>query len=354
MSNMPWPTKKLGEVIKLQYGKGIAKDERKPSGKYPVYGANGVLDYTDKYLVEGEAIIIGRKGSAGEVTRVSGKFWSSDVTYYVFGNEKIDTDYLFHALKSLNLQRLAVGVKPGINRNRVYELQIPLPPLAEQKKIVAKLEEVLGKISEAKKLREEAQTAAGSLLAAELHKIFKEGKKKGWEEEELGKVIDYEQPTDYIVNSTDYSNINKTPVLTAGKTFIKGYTNEKKGIFPEDKLPVIIFDDFTTAIQFVDFPFKVKSSAMKILNAKEDKANVKFLFYLMQTIKLNHTTHKRYWISEYSKIKIPLPPLAEQKKIVARLDTLSEKVSTLQKIQAETENDLVALEQSVLHHAFAG
>ena len=79
-----WPTKKLGEVIELQYGKGILRTDRKLDGLYSVYGANGELDRTDKYLVEGEAIIIGRKGSAGELTRVSGKFWPSDVTYYVF------------------------------------------------------------------------------------------------------------------------------------------------------------------------------------------------------------------------------------------------------------------------------
>src|SRR3989344_5427066 len=151
-----WPTKKLGEIIELHYGKGISKDHRNSSGQYPVYGANGVLDYSDKYLVEDDAIIVGRKGSAGKITRVSGTFWPSDVTYYVLGNSKIDIDYLFHALKNLNLQRLAIGVKPGINRNRVYELSIPLPPLSEQKKIVARLEGLLGKIKEAKRLRAEA------------------------------------------------------------------------------------------------------------------------------------------------------------------------------------------------------
>src|SRR3989344_7290529 len=176
--NMPYPTnpssraklttgrRKLGEIIELHYGKGISKHDRKLDGKYPVYGANGILDYSDKYLIDSDAIIVGRKGSAGEVTRVSGKFWPSDVTYYVLGNSKIDIDYLFHALKNLNLQRLAVGVKPGINRNRVYELEIPLPPIAEQKKIVARLEGLLGKIKEAKRLRAEAQETASQIFPA--------------------------------------------------------------------------------------------------------------------------------------------------------------------------------------------
>src|SRR3990167_3297802 len=148
---MSWSTKKLGDVIELHYGKGIARHDRKSNGKYPIYGANGELGRTDKYFIEGEAIIVGRKGSAGEVIRVSGKFWPSDVTYYVFGNKKIDLNFLFYFFRHTNLTKFAVGVKPGINRNRVYELQIPLPPLPTQKKIVAKLEALLGKIKEAKR-----------------------------------------------------------------------------------------------------------------------------------------------------------------------------------------------------------
>lgn len=140
-----------------------------------------------------------------------------------------------------------------------------------------------------------------------------------WPMVELGEVLDYEQPTKYIVTSENYDDRFKTPVLTAGKTFILGYTNETDGIF-EKGLPVIIFDDFTTAIKYVDFPFKVKSSAMKILHHKEDRADIKFIFYVMRKIKFSNGTHKRYWISEYSKIKTPLPPLEIQKQIGAELE----------------------------------
>jgi len=169
---MTYPTKKLGEVIELKYGKGISGADRKPNGKYPVYGANGVLDHTDKYMVDGEAIIVGRKGSAGELTRVSGKFWPSDVTYYVQGNKQIDVDYTFHLLKSLDLQKYVAGIKPGLNRNRVYEIEIPLPPIGEQRKIVARLEKVLGKIKKMKELRQEAIDATKALQESILHKAF--------------------------------------------------------------------------------------------------------------------------------------------------------------------------------------
>ena len=134
----------------------------------------------------------------------------------------------------------------------------------------------------------------------------------------LDDVLKYEQPTKYIVNNDNYSNDYKIPVLTAGKSFILGYTNEMNNIF--DNLPAIIFDDFTTAFHYVDFPFKVKSSAMKILNPVKDKADLKYLFYKMQTISIDKDLHKRYWISKYSQIQISLPDLKTQQKITSILD----------------------------------
>ncbi len=135
---------------------------------------------------------------------------------------------------------------------------------------------------------------------------------------ELGDILDYEQPTDYIVESVDYDESYETPVLTAGQSFILGYTNETTGIY-KDNLPVIIFDDFTTASKFVDFPFKVKSSAMKILKPR-DGVNLKYLYYTMQNIQFNSEIHKRYWISEYSKVRIPLPPIHIQEEIVKEIE----------------------------------
>lgn len=141
-----------------------------------------------------------------------------------------------------------------------------------------------------------------------------------WPMVELGELLSYEQPTRYIVESVDYDDSYKTPVLTAGQSFILGYTNETEGIYSE-KLPAIIFDDFTTSIQFVDFSFKVKSSAMKILTNDPQRSDIKFLYYAMKNIKFDSSIHKRYWITEYSKIRIPLPPLHIQKEIVSEIES---------------------------------
>jgi type I restriction enzyme S subunit len=138
------------------------------------------------------------------------------------------------------------------------------------------------------------------------------------EKVKLGDILEYEQPTNYIVDSVNYEDGFSTPVLTAGKSFILGYTDEITGVF--NNLPVIIFDDFTTAFHYVDFPFKVKSSAMKILKPVKERADLKYLYYKMQTISLDTDLHKRYWISTYSQIQIPLPPLPQQQKIANILD----------------------------------
>ncbi|MCL2077996.1 MAG: restriction endonuclease subunit S [Oscillospiraceae bacterium] len=145
----------------------------------------------------------------------------------------------------------------------------------------------------------------------------------------LGEVLAYEQPTKYIVEDTTYDNSFETPVLTAGQSFILGYTDEKENIYTN--LPCIIFDDFTTAKKYVDFPFKVKSSAMKILTNDEKKSDIKYVFLKMSTINIDTTLHKRYWISTYSHIKIPLPPLPTQRKIAAVLDKVSDLIAERKK-----------------------
>ena len=172
-----------------------------------------------------------------------------------------------------------------------------------------------------------------------------------WKEYGLDELLSYEQPTPYIVESTDYSDSYDTPVLTAGKSFIIGYTNETSGIY--DKLPVIIFDDFTTSTQYVNFPFKVKSSAMKILTANTELVVPKFIFYRMQIIEFDHSTHKRYWIQQYSKIKVKIPSIPEQERIVAKIEELFSELDNGVETLKKTKKQLAVYRQAVLKEAFA-
>ena len=167
---------------------------------------------------------------------------------------------------------------------------------------------------------------------------------------QLGELLSYEQPTPYIVESTDYNDVYKTPVLTAGKSFILGYTNEKNNIY--NKLPVIIFDDFTTSSRYVNFPFKVKSSAMKLLTPNTELVIPKYIFYRMQIIEFDHSTHKRYWIQQYSKIKISIPPITEQQRIVNRIEELFSQLDSAVETLNKTTQQLAVYRQAVLKEAF--
>lgn len=163
-----------------------------------------------------------------------------------------------------------------------------------------------------------------------LEELIKELCPDGVEYSKIGTYVDYKQPTKYIVKSTDYNNDFPTPVLTAGQTFILGYTNEKEGIYNASKeSPVIIFDDFTGAFKWVDFNFKVKSSAMKILTAKNNML-IRYLFHCMGYLNFTSNEHKRLWIGTYSDFEIPVPPLEIQREIVRILDNFTSLKAELQ------------------------
>ncbi len=165
-----------------------------------------------------------------------------------------------------------------------------------------------------------------------------------WEVKPLNSVLDYGRPDNFFVSSTNYST-EGTPVLTANKSFILGYTKETDGIFKDT--PVIIFDDFTTDKKYVDFPFKVKSSAIKILKQKGDD-NLKLIFELMNKISLDAKEHKRYYISEYQNLSILLPKPDEQEKIAECLSSLDEVITA----QGDRLNGLKDYKRGLMQQLF--
>ncbi len=272
--------------------------------------------------------------------------------------------YLFYFLLSYKEEFVKMGgggAQPNISKEKIISTLIPVPPIAEQNRIADEIERLIafietidlnqGRLEQSLKLCKERildMALSGKLIPQDqddepaielLRKInpsftpadnrHYENVPKGWAVCTFEDILEYEQPQQYIVNSTDYSDEYEIPVLTAGKSFIIGRTDEKSGICKH--LPVIIFDDFTTDSKYVDFPFKVKSSAMKILHAKGN-VNPKYVAYLMSVTRLVGDTHKRYWISEYSKIPIMLPPVNEQERIVSLIEKIYDR---LDKILAE-------------------
>lgn len=161
----------------------------------------------------------------------------------------------------------------------------------------------------------------------------------------LGSLLAYEQPGKYLVSSTAYDDSYATPVLTAGQTFILGYTNEETGIYPAStENPVLIFDDFTTAFKWVDFPFKAKSSAMKMLTTKPGvQASLRFIYFAMLCIEFEPQEHARHWISRYANFTVPLPPAPVQEEIVDSLNLFTS-------LESELRLELAARQMQFEHY----
>ena len=224
--------------------------------------------------------------------------------------------------------------------------QLAMPPIEEQRKIAAILT-TQDKVIELKEKRLAEKQRQKKYLMQQLLTGKKRlpGFLKSWKTVELGEIFNYIQPTAYLVKTTDYDDSYKTPVLTAGKTFILGYTNETEGVFT--KVPVVIFDDFTTATKYVDFPFKVKSSAMKILTIK-DGLSIVFAYEAMQLIKFTVGAHERHWISKYSCLTIDIPDIEEQTAIAEVLSTADREIELLQQDIEQEKQKKKALMQLLL------
>ena len=161
--------------------------------------------------------------------------------------------------------------------------------------------------------------------------------RKGWKRVRLGDVLSYEQPYQYIVKNAEYATAG-TPVLTPGKTFILGYTNETNGIYYASRTkPIILFDDFLTVSRLVDFNFKVKSSALKILSAKSDNCNLRYMFYAMSQLQFDVVDHQRHWIGQFSNLEIALPARDQQNEIASALDTINAHIAALQSLIVKYE-----------------
>ena len=314
--------KKLGEVCRIKNGRDY---KHLGEGNIPVYGSGGIMRYVDTFVYDKPTVLIPRKGSLKNLFYLDSPFWNVDTIFYT----EIDTNqilpkFLYHFLTTQNLENLNMaGGVPSLTQTMLNKLPIPLPPLSVQSRIV----EILDKFTAL-----EAELEAELELRKKQYQHYREQLLNFsstpphefnviWRK--LGEVAEYEQPTAYLVKDTEYKDDYPTPVLTAGKTFILGYTNETEGIYEASKHPTIIFDDFTTALRWVDFDFKAKSSAMKMITSKDESVCLlKYIYYWLCTIPsgLVEGDHKRQWISNYANKDFPLPPLSVQSRIVEILD----------------------------------
>ncbi|GGE06924.1 restriction endonuclease subunit S [Psychroflexus salis] len=353
-----WEKVRFDKLFKITAGGDIKKqhvsETKTEKYSFPIYANaeknKGLYGYSDKYKIENDAITVAGRGANFGIAHARNKKFYPIVRLLVLIPLKTQNVIFFeYCINKMNFFKESTGV-PQLTSPQISSYKIIFPQLPEQQKIADFLSQVDRKID----LLQQKVAALAQYKKGVMQQLFSqevrfkrglsgvEGQDDGsdfpdWEVKKLGEVLCYNQPTKYIVKSTEYNDSYKTPVLTAGKTFILGFTNEIENTFTD--LPVIIFDDFTLANHYVDFDFKVKSSAMKILSASSKDVNIKFIYESMQMIKFSKgEEHKRFWISVYSKLKIQYPCPDEQTKIANFLSSIDQKIAHTQEQLEQTQN----------------
>ena len=234
-------------------------------------------------------------------------------------------------------------------RERLIKVPIPLPPCAEQRAIAEALCSVDALLDGLDRLiakkRDVKQAAMQQLLTGQTRLP---GYEREWEVKRLGDLLSYERPDRYIVKSTAYLNHGDIPVLTANKAFILGYTTEIFGVCTD--LPAIVFDDFTTDSKFATVPFKVKSSAIKLLRPRHQCTSLRFLFERMQMIRFPVADHRRYYISDYQNMRLPIPECDEQLAVIAVFSDMDAEIAALEARRDKTK----VLKQAMMQELLTG
>ncbi len=369
-----WKDKQVGEILRLEYGKPLDDANRKPDGLYPVYGANGEKNRSDKFYFDRNSIIVGRKGSAGEVNLSEERFWPLDVTYYVtFDERQYELRFLYYLLTTLDLPRLAKGVKPGINRNDVYSQITKVPPLPEQQRIVRILDDAFASIAFAKANAEKNLQNAKELFESHLEEVFS----KAWRTCELVSLADLATDITDGDHMPPPKSSNGVPFITIGNiikdtrridfSYTFAVSHEYfDGLKPNKKprmgdvlytvtgsfgIPVLVSDNLPFCFQ----------RHIGLVRPKPEISST-WLYYLLMSpqvfIQANEgatgTAQKTVSLKLLRGFQVPRLPITLQQSMVAKLDALTAEAQHLQSLYHRKLAALDELKKSLLHQAFSG
>jgi type I restriction enzyme S subunit len=378
-----WQTMKLGDVIKLEYGKPLSDFKRKPDGAYPVYGANGEKNRTDEYYYDKPSIIVGRKGSAGEINLTEGKFWPLDVTYFAtFDHSKHNLTFIYYLLNNLNLPKLAKGVKPGINRNEVYSIDVQIPQFLQQQRIVSILDKAFAAIAKAKENAEKNLKNARELFESYLHGIFSNPNDE-WEERTLGdkdllEIIDGDRGKNYP-NKNDFFEEGACLFMNTKNVRPDGFNFETTMFINEEKDRALgngklrrndvvmttrgTIGNLGIYTDDIDYDSVRINSGMLIFRPNRNKINPEYFFEILRSSIIKDQIKKRVSgaaqpqlpIKTLVKFTFPIPSeLSKQRAIVTKLQFLSMETKKLEAIYQQKIAALEELKKSILQKAFNG
>ena len=332
-----WERKRFKDVCNITTGNKNTQD-KSDDGIYPFYVRSQIVERINSWTFDGEAILTAGDGvGVGKVFHYSTGKIGVHQRVYILSDFKCDGKYLYSYFAGNFYNRVkrmsAKNSVDSVRMEMIADMPISLPSNEEQKKIghlLALLDERIATqnkiIEDLKKLKSAIRKRVFSLLKDEYTESF-----------EINQLLAYEQPSTYLVANDEYSkDITLIPVLTANKGFILGYTDEDFGVYQKGEC--IIFDDFTMDAKYVSFPFKVKSSAIKILTAKPC-VNLRFMFEYLSYLELKSEEHKRHYISEIASLVIEIPSLKRQNEIAFLMTSLDNKLTLEENAKVRYENE---------------
>jgi type I restriction enzyme, S subunit len=324
-----WGVEPIENLALITTG-GRNTQDRVDDGLYPFFVRSQQVERINSYSFDGEAVLTAGDGvGTGKIFHyINGKCDIHQRVYRISNFRDDVSGYYFYLFFSTNfynriMQMTAKSSVDSVRREMIAHMLIALPPKHEQQAIAEALSDANALIEGLEALiakkRAIKQGVFDTLVAPRVDSKWST----------FGEMLRYEQPSKYIVYQSKYLSNGSTPVLTAGKTYILGYTSEESGVYTSP-IPAIIFDDFTTDCRIVDFPFKIKSSAIKILTVIEASCDLRFVHELLCRTNLAGADHKRHWISEYQNYKIQVPDLTTQKQLSQTMSELEDEIIQLE------------------------
>jgi len=376
-----WEIKKLGDICENLDSKRvpITKSSR-VAGDIPYYGASGIVDYVGDYIFNEDLLCVSEDG-ANLIARtypiafsISGKTWVNNHAHVLKFSNIITQKLVELYLNSIKLDDYVSGMaQPKLNQTMLNRIPIPIPPLAEQERIVSILDKAFSVIEEAKQNAEKNLKNAKELFDSYLSNFFT-NKGDDWEVKKLGEVLTIERggsprPIDkYITTDLDGFNWIKISDATASNKYIYE-TKEKISKEGLHKTRLVIEGDFilSNSMSF-GRPYIMKTTGcihdgwLVLRQDKNISFNTEFLYYLLSSPyvfqQFNNlaagSTVRNLNIALVSSVLVPIPPIKEQEKIVQKLNVLSMETKQLEKIYQQKLIELEDLKKSILQKAFNG
>ncbi|NHG50302.1 restriction endonuclease subunit S [Campylobacter jejuni] len=393
MKTKTWKINKLKEVCEILDNKRVPISQKnRISGIYPYYGASGIVDYIDKYIFDEELVLIGEDGAKwgafeNSAFIVNGKYWVNNHAHILKPNNKILINkFLVYFLNYSNLEKYITGATvKKLNQQKLKQIEIPLPQLKEQERIVGILDESFAKIDESIKTLEQDLINLDELMQSALQKAFnllkdnaKENYKlpQGWEWKSLGEISNLIQngfaasknneiPSGYVHlrthNISTDGNLNFDTLIKIKREFIKEKQSfiEKNDILFNNTNSTELVGKTALVTQNYNYAFSNHLTKIKLKNQYNSKLVVFYFVLLLKNKYFEKICHQ--WIGQsginidkLKKIQIPLPPLKEQEQIASHLDELSSHVKNLKQNYQAQIKDLQELKKSLLDKAFKG